>query len=435
MKKEYAKKGIEVGLSLLILLIPLQFYFNFYKHLSVSCAQLLAGLIFILWLFRLHRERDYIPKKAPLNLPITLFILMMIISIFISTDKPTSLKYTIKWTSSIMLYFIVVNNIENHREIKRLLGIIIASGIGLALIGIVEYALGGERMYNFVSTSRLAPLIIEPETLKVKLAGDGFNWFRLPTPTRAFGTFACAVGYSAYLGLILPLSSWLLFKRWAGQKWAGIGILLMIIAVILSFTRSAWLGMAASLFLMMLLSRRLLRPGRLSIIGIILFLCLVTLPLSTHIKNRTLQIFDSKEISSRLGLWETAANIIKARPILGVGVANYEDGAARFAKIGPADSLPAHSNYLQIGAEMGLLGLAAFLWIIIGGIVCSLRIFKRSTDKEIRLLGLGFLGFWTWFAIQSQFATYYESDKFSMLFWLMTGLNMVVYRFKEIGQK
>ena len=156
-------------------------------------------------------------------------------------------------------------------------------------------------------------------------------------------------------------------------------------------------------------------------------------PLSrSQAKIRISQIFKSEPggISERLSLWGTALSIIKARPILGVGVANYRDGRERFSKP-EAPTLPAHSNYLQIGAEMGLLGLGAFIWIIIGGVVSSWRIFKRSKDEEIRLVGLGFLGLWTWFAIQSQFATYYESDKFGMLFWLMVGLNMALYRLSD----
>jgi O-antigen ligase len=109
-----------------------------------------------------------------------------------------------------------------------------------------------------------------------------------------------------------------------------------------------------------------------------------------------------------------------------VGVANYGDGRRRFAKEDP--KLPAHSNYLQIGAEMGLLGLFAFLWIAIGGVLSSFWIFRGSPNEEIKLLGLGFLGLWIWFLVQSQFATYYDSTKFSMLFWLLAGLNMSLYR-------
>jgi putative inorganic carbon (HCO3(-)) transporter len=164
---------------------------------------------------------------------------------------------------------------------------------------------------------------------------------------------------------------------------------------------------------------------------LIMATCILTIYLllpgiSYQARDRIYRIFVTKDLSERIKLWVAAIEIIKARPILGVGVANYGDGRRRFAKEDP--KLPAHSNYLQIGAEMGLLGLFAFLWIAIGGVLSSFWIFRGSPNEEIKLLGLGFLGLWIWFLVQSQFATYYDSTKFSMLFWLLAGLNMSLYR-------
>jgi hypothetical protein len=50
----------------------------------------------------------------------------------------------------------------------------------------------------------------------------------------------------------------------------------------------------------------------------------------------------------------------------------------------------------------------------------------------MKLLGMGFVGMWVWFCIQNMFNTYLFGDKFSMMFWLMVGLNASLYRiYKE----
>ncbi|MGA2091498.1 MAG: hypothetical protein ABSH12_08605, partial [Endomicrobiales bacterium] len=59
----------------------------------------------------------------------------------------------------------------------------------------------------------------------------------------------------------------------------------------------------------------------------------------------------------------------------------------------------------------------------------SYTVFKETHDRTLKFLGLGFLGMWTWYCVQSFFATYLFGDKFSMMFWLMVGLNATLFRF------
>jgi O-antigen ligase len=76
---------------------------------------------------------------------------------------------------------------------------------------------------------------------------------------------------------------------------------------------------------------------------------------------------DTSEIGpTRTELWTAAAKMILDRPILGVGPGTYRLRYAGYIGLG-AGAVETHSNnlYLQLAAETGILGLLAFLVVVV----------------------------------------------------------------------
>ena len=449
MLKIERQKVIDWGLGLLILLIPFQIYFKLYGHIHISVAQVLMGILFVVWLWKrylnLKIDKNFKLVDSPLNIPVIFLVSVMIISVCISTNILESSKYAIKWISFITLYFIVVDNIKEWKQIKYLIIIIMITGIFLAILGIVEYSLGAKKMLNFVSTSPIAPLIMEPDTLNTRLPpGNSFNWYlriKDGLKLRAFGTFISVVTFSAYLGLIIPLvMGWIHHKMSLKQRvfWGG-SLILMLYVLVLTITRSAWLGLGVAITFMALIKKRLKSLLLFCIlVGVLIFISWLIFPgFIITLKGRFFLMFKPTSQMGRITYWLAALKIIKTQPVFGVGLANYKYGFAKYVGDIGLVSHSAHSNYLQIGAEMGLLGLASFIWIIITGIQTSWRIFKSTINRDMSYWGLGFLGVWIWFVVQSFFSPYFFGNKYSMLFWIVAGLNMCVYRLckRQIGDK
>jgi len=120
-------------------------------------------------------------------------------------------------------------------------------------------------------------------------------------------------------------------------------------------------------------------------------------------------------------MWQAAIGMIRDRPLLGHGVntfmANYLDywvGGERLPRY-------AHNCYLQVAAETGVLGLAAFL-----GLLGTL--FRRVMDGldevgpgQHRML-LGLCGALVAFAIQAGLDTNFYALRQVVLFWVVAGL-------------
>jgi hypothetical protein len=71
---------------------------------------------------------------------------------------------------------------------------------------------------------------------------------------------------------------------------------------------------------------------------------------------------DDYSISTRWDAWIIMAQIIKVNPILGLGIGNYYWYTPLFAIRGWTVTFNSHNNFIDIVAQIGLLGLACFLW-------------------------------------------------------------------------
>jgi putative inorganic carbon (HCO3(-)) transporter len=147
--------------------------------------------------------------------------------------------------------------------------------------------------------------------------------------------------------------------------------------LILTFSRGGWIGLVVALFVLTLLfvdwwSVRLPEQWRVWAVPAVLGLTAATIVLAVAlvepIRDRVSTIFAGREDSSnnfRMNVWEAVFEMIRDRPIIGIGPGN-----SAFNKIYPLymrpkyTALSAYSIFLETAVEMGFIGLFALLWAI-----------------------------------------------------------------------
>lgn len=165
-------------------------------------------------------------------------------------------------------------------------------------------------------------------------------------------------------GLMLPVALIFLIL-WAHDwrnRWFAAGTLLTTITLLMTFTRSAWLGWAVAVFVLLALKR-----PRLLIYAVptaILVFALLPLPYFA----RVVSSFDMKQSSNfdRIRMWQGGVEIIKDYPLLGVGPGNMKEIYPLYrSPDAPRFRIPhLHNNVVQLWAERGVLALAAYLMLI-----------------------------------------------------------------------
>ena len=159
----------------------------------------------------------------------------------------------------------------------------------------------------------------------------------------------------------------------------------VLTAILLSMTRSVWIGIFVSIGTFILFHLRK-KPGVLIGSGIVFLIALLLLPGS--IKSRMFSIFDVNNVTNRdrLHMAYTAFEIVKANPLTGVGSDNVKKVYADFRHRNAIKDNPhLHNNFFQIAAERGIPSLIlfiAFFTAIITGLAGKIR---NGTERERRV--------------------------------------------------
>jgi O-antigen ligase len=166
-----------------------------------------------------------------------------------------------------------------------------------------------------------------------------------------------------YSGVLLPLSLMMLILFWRQRKWWQLaGCVLSSLTLLLTFTRSVWLGWAVAAFVVVMASR-----ARLLVYAAPVLVLFVTfMPLDLF--GRLISTFDVQQSSNfdRIRMLEAGVEMIRDHPVLGVGPANVKEAYALYRKHDAPRPRPPHlhNNVIQLWAERGILGLSAYLLLL-----------------------------------------------------------------------
>jgi O-antigen ligase len=93
-----------------------------------------------------------------------------------------------------------------------------------------------------------------------------------------------------------------------------------------------------------------------------------------------------------------------------VGFSNYEPAYPQYALMNwPIPLGHAHNYYLNVGAELGIPGLLAYLWLWVAILWQTLRALRRGPGWQ-RGLALGLLGAWTHLSAHNFFDNLYVNN-------------------------
>jgi O-antigen ligase len=167
-----------------------------------------------------------------------------------------------------------------------------------------------------------------------------------------------------YSGLLLPLSVMMLILFWRQRRWwQGAACGLSTVTLLLTFTRSVWLGWLAAVLVVLVASRARLAFYALPVL--LLFVTFLPLPLF----SRLISTFDLKQESNfdRIRMLEAGTEMIRDFPVLGVGPANVKEVYAIYRKHDAPRPRPPHlhNNVVQLWAERGILGLSAYILLLV----------------------------------------------------------------------
>jgi O-antigen ligase len=216
--------------------------------------------------------------------------------------------------------------------------------------------------------------------------------------------FALALAMACYLAVTERKAAWFWFYT------ALMG--LFQVGVLLTASRGAAICSAVSWMLLPWIFHRLKTYQKSAAVAVgaaLVLAALAVVPAMTWERlAQTATEIESGSFSRRGHIWQAGWNVFQTHPIVGVGAGSFETSVASQLEAGR--TMAAHNSFLAVGVELGLVGLALFL----GMLLCLLVGCLHSPGLD-RRLGLILLAVW---ALTSM-VTNWEYHKVT---WLVFGL-------------
>jgi O-antigen ligase len=220
----------------------------------------------------------------------------------------------------------------------------------------------------------------------------GADWYRALLGRRTYvrpreiGTPGYAVvgffrNYLTFAHTMLFPFSWAAALALAGDALGLLAAPIIVVALVLSTARGAWLASLAASVALALLTRT---RRAVVTLGALAAAAAVVFALAPALRAEAAQMFSARgENAGRVAIYRANLDIVHARPVLGLGFGLYERAAPPYYAAHPeADRRShAHNNFLQIAAEAGLAGLAGFCLLYASALRRGLEAFVRSPER------------------------------------------------------
>jgi len=328
------------------ILLILIFIRPFISSLAFPLANLTYSILLIGFLFVwIIRKGILINQSEDIKYPFILFVTALLISLVFSQDKITSIKEMYKYALGVLLFAIIASLSLNNKA--RIIKCLALTGFIIGLIAIYQYFFGFRNVLSYINRQG-APL-------------DSFALDYI-SRRRVFYPFVTPNILGGYLAMVLIIA--LSYRR---KIWI---ILPIFTALLLTKSLGALISLFIGLTLYFYLEGRLDKKKIIFLFAVLFIIFLVFASRAITQRQHTQPIFSTV---MRLNYWRDTIRIIKSHPLTGVGPGNFNLITSRYA----------HNSYLQIWAEMGILGIISILWLAIASIKASLKNLKIENIKTV----------------------------------------------------
>lgn len=265
---------------------------------------------------------------------------------------------------------------------------------------------------------------------------------------RAFGTVNDPNYFGQLLLVLVPLAIWAALngRTWRGKSFGMAALLLLLAAIGLTFSRGAYLGAVVVLCVyamyLQLDARYLLI---LPLVGALLYVAPPEFrarfgTLDEVLPGNNAGAYADGSLQGRTVKAEIALTMVADNPIFGVGRGNYRlhyrDYINEIEGAGSNTERDAHSLYLEVAAEQGIVGLAVFVGLLAtvwGRLRKAEKLFAAADEYRMAALAVavkvGLLGY----LVTSLFL----HGAYGYMLWLQVGMAvaLVVIAEREAAQR
>lgn len=355
---------------------------------SIFVFEVIVLALLLFWGIKVLRDGRLKLTVPAVALPVAALLavgLIQSIALTGSDGSWVSLSMNVGYTRSavtvlafLLISLVIASNFFASRDRLAVAGhFLVVYGFALAIFALVQHFTWSGRLY----------------------------WIRPTLAPLPFGPFANHNHFAGYMELLIPLPIALVLTRAVSREMRvlyGFAAAVMGLAVVVSLSRGGIISLAAMLMFVVLVSIRLPRIWRLErgrrefreadrkglgAVGrfravasqVIVVAAIVAVigagvlwigadPVIQRVTQRqTTEGLPQETFSTSRGwIWRDTITMIRANPLLGVGLGAYATAFSLYTKSDGSLRVPqAHNDYLQVVADCGIVGGLIALWFVV----------------------------------------------------------------------
>ncbi|WP_324874232.1 O-antigen ligase family protein [Methylocaldum sp.] len=371
----------------------------------------------------LHIIRGYKPIGAGTPALITLiYMLLILASLSYSDYFRDAREPVINYIREGMICILMILTLRTGAMFKLLIWSLIIAALFLGSMNLLQF-ITGAYWFNFAGFANA-----EYDELAKEL-GD----------YRISGPLADPNFYALILLPIVPLC----IERLLNEPMrflrpvAAVTLATVLLAISLTYSRGALIGLVGMLGVALI---RIRIPPKALALGLVVMLCVLPFTPNayiTRINDMIATIAGDKaasetsaadvSVDGRLAEMQVAWRMFTDNPLFGVGAGSYIFNFQSYSQdlhlINRGEDRNAHNLYLQIAAERGLIGLAAFgtlLWFMAQSLRRSKHMFQEAGCYDYGTLATAFSTGLVGFLISS----FFLHDSYPKYFWILIGITL-----------
>jgi O-antigen ligase len=356
---------------------------------SIAISQGSYVLMVVAWFVGMWWSRSAAEVRWPLVWPLSAFCVASLLSALLALDRAVAFRELDGELMRVLFFLVCVNHLTTEKRATKAVRLLIAFGALSAVYGLSQ----------------------------TWVMGSGY---RIHGTLDHYMTFAGIMMQLALLAVAQLLFNW----RRKRDLWLVACLIVITAALVMTHTRSAWIGLFIGVLILTMGRKRLL-------LAVPVVTLLVILMAPSAVRDRALSMLNIRDATAveRAYIWGSGTKLFLDYPLTGVGPGVDNVRSVYQSYKHPDDPwqphLPfthLHNNVIQVAAERGILGLGAWLAIWITFYARALRIFRGPDppDRAGRALAAGSVAGISAFLVAGLLEyNFGDSEVISLVFFMM----------------
>ena len=281
---------------------------------------------------------------------ILLFALTALLSLPMAISISEGWEHFTEFLKVVVMFIVMVNVVRTEKRLRLMFWLMLAASIMMSIWAIDDY--------------RTGTLLVGGERIKGAIGG----LFENPNDLALHLVTIVPLTVGLFLGRSGPLRKFIY----------GSAVLLMVVAVICTFSRGGFLGLIAVAFVLALKFGRKNRPAVLAISFVVILTFILFAP--AEYGGRLASIFGGDvtgSASARQDLFWRSVLVAARYPIFGVGIGNFHHKSIH--------EQVSHNSYTQVASELGVAALVFYVLFMLTPLKNLRRIETETRGRKEQL--------------------------------------------------